>query len=105
MQQKHLYHFVGDNLLRALKFIYWFRLAQEELLQEAKRAKSRAEEMGPMGWQVQQNTHVAIATVQLSTTSEVTSDSVSPKLKMVWDGNKRYLLSFSFCFPKDGQFL
>jgi len=27
------------------------RLAQEELLQEAKRAKSRAEEMGPMGWQ------------------------------------------------------
>lgn len=27
------------------------RLAQEELLQEAKRAQKRAEEMGPIGWQ------------------------------------------------------
>lgn len=27
------------------------RLAQEELLQEAKRAQKRAEEMGPTGWQ------------------------------------------------------
>jgi len=27
-----------------------YRLAHEELLQEAKRAKTRAEEMGPMGW-------------------------------------------------------
>lgn len=36
------------NLISGNK--YFYRLAEKELLQEAKRAKSRADEMGPMGW-------------------------------------------------------